>query len=86
MIDFLVWFWPIGVGIVEGLAIVFILWKVRDQRARHRALGVETAAALAMHQDTLASLDARLRVLGSRTSGDVPVPTAEEVMTGRWQR
>ena len=86
VIEFLTWFWPIGVSVVEGAAIVLLLWKARDQRRRHDALGSEVTRMLALHQDYAAAFDARLRILGSRTTGDVPVPTAEEMTAGRWQR
>jgi hypothetical protein len=86
VLEFLAWFWPIGITVVEGLAIVILLWKVRDQRRRHDALRDETTRMLATHQDYAAALDARLRALGSRTTGDVPIPTAEEVTGGRWMR
>jgi hypothetical protein len=72
--------------VLEGLAIQVLLVLLLQLRRRHTALGREVAAMLAMHQDLLASCDARLRALGSRTAGDQPVPTAAEVMGGQWQR
>jgi hypothetical protein len=86
VLEFLAWFWPIGITIVEGMAIVVLLWKAHDQRRRHDALRNEATRMLALHQDSLASLDARLRALGSRTTGDMPIPTAEEIVGGRWMR
>ncbi len=86
-VEFVAWaFWPVGITALEALAIVILLLGLRDLRSRHRALGQETTYVLMMHQDNLAAIDARLRALGSRTTGDMPIPTAEEAVGGRWMR
>ena len=71
---------------LQTLAIVDLFWRLVRLQRRHTALGLETTRMLALHQDYSASFDARLRGLGSRTAGDYPIPTSEELTEARWMR
>jgi hypothetical protein len=74
--------------VVVGLVLVVVIQDLRlaGLRRRHANLAAETIQILRLHQDYLAGLDARLRALGSRTPSDQPIPTADEMAEGRWQR